>query len=148
MKVLIVGLGSIAKKHIAALRQLVPDVEFMALRSGEENQFEDIINYSRWSDIPKPDFVIISNPTNCHAETIQKAMFFDRPLFIEKPVVSKQTEIEFLEKVLREKKVVTYVACNLRFHKALKIIKERISSLSILEVNAYCGSNLSKWRPV
>ncbi len=147
MKVLIVGLGSIAKKHIAALRQLVPEVKFMALRSSNDNQYEGIINFSNWSDIHEPDFIIISNPTNCHAETIQKALAFDRPLFIEKPVVSKHSEIEFLERLLREKKVVTYVACNLRFHKALEMIKEIIPSLSILEVNVYCGSNLSQWRP-
>ena len=33
MNVLIVGLGSIARKHIAALRSLEPEVQIYALRS-------------------------------------------------------------------------------------------------------------------
>ena len=33
MRVLVIGLGSIARKHIAALRNIDPEAEILALRS-------------------------------------------------------------------------------------------------------------------
>lgn len=38
MRVLIVGLGSIARKHVAALRHIDPSVELYAMRSGRESK--------------------------------------------------------------------------------------------------------------
>ena len=88
MKILIIGLGSIARKHIKVLQELQNDVIIFALRSSssskEEKGITSILNID---DLPAiPDFIIISNPTNLHEEAIRKAIDFKVPLFIEKPV--------------------------------------------------------------
>ena len=45
MRILIIGLGSIAKKHIKALRSLSGDFKIFALRSSvNAEKYEDIIN--------------------------------------------------------------------------------------------------------
>ena len=45
MKVLIVGLGSIAKKHITALKSIDPTIEIYALRSSKYAEtFDNISN--------------------------------------------------------------------------------------------------------
>ena len=151
MNVLIVGLGSIAKKHISALRGKVKDVKFYALRSSESvTNYEDIINI--WSiselDSVKIDFAIVSNPTSQHASTIKYLLVLHCPLFIEKPL-SDSLELYDLLYEVEKNGVMTYVACNLRFLNSIRFIKEEIcnGNKRLNEVNVYCGSYLPEWRP-
>lgn len=153
MRVLIVGLGSIARKHIAALREMYgKDVEILALRSSKPSKTEeDIQNIYSWKDVQeKPDFVLISNPTVHHAVAIQEALALKVPLFIEKPALSDLAKAEELEELIAAANIPTYVACNLRFHAPLMHLKQYLDSGEygkINEVNVYCGSDLSAWRP-
>ena len=66
MVVLIIGLGSISKKHINALNEEYKNIDIYALRSGKNNiSEENVIDVNNIKDLKvKPDFVIISNPTN------------------------------------------------------------------------------------
>src|SRR5690349_17365871 len=151
MRVLIVGLGSIARKHIKALIQIDPSLEIFALRSGKPATEENgIQNMYSWDELPsKPDFILISNPTKFHKDAILKALDFNCPLFIEKPVLASVGDgIEIIQK-LKVKTEVSYVACNLRFHPCIKFLKDYLGKGKprILEVNIYCGSNLKNWRP-
>lgn len=149
MNVLIVGLGSIAKKHIAALRQIDKENRIYALRSDRNaTEYEDVYNLYSWEEALNGsyDFVLISNPTSKHRETIERLKGTGLPLFIEKPLFNS-LEGESLVKELQTKKTPTYVACNLRFLKVLGALRERIQSCTINEVNVYCGSYLPDWRP-
>jgi predicted dehydrogenase len=150
MNVLIVGLGSIAKKHIIALRGKVKDVKFYALRSSESaSNYEDIINVWSISElIPiKIDFAIISNPTSKHISTIKYLLVLNCPLFIEKPL-SDSLELNDLLTEVEKNGVMTYVACNLRFLDSIRFIKDEIcnGNKRLNEVNVYCGSYLPEWR--
>ncbi len=152
MKILIIGLGSIAKKHIKAIRQLDEDAEIYALRSNPENRNDstgitDIYNLKdiQISDL---DFILISNPTSEHFSTVQQLSTYDKPLFIEKPLFSEiNNETESLVNILESKGVITYVACNLRFLECLQELKNLLKGKIINEVNVYCGSYLPDWRP-
>jgi predicted dehydrogenase len=54
MKVLIIGLGSIGKKHVAALRCINPSIQIDALRSSNTNvELEGICNYYDFNDIKR-----------------------------------------------------------------------------------------------
>lgn len=151
MKVLIIGLGSIAKKHINSLRNIDAKTEIYALRSSKSTSnlegIVDIYNIDE-VDMPTVDFVIISNPTAMHYETIRQVCDYKKPLFIEKPLFSEITDkTEALVKKITENKQITYVACNLRFLEALQFLKKEIQGKRINEVNVYCGSYLPDWRP-
>jgi predicted dehydrogenase len=151
MTILIIGLGSIAHKHIKALRQINPEVIIFALRSIEyATEYAGIINIFSLDEMPtKPNFVIISNPTSLHDEAIIKAMILECPLFIEKPVLGSLNNSEYLSQMLKEKKIITYVACNMRFHPSILFIKKYLekNTFRINEVNIYAGSYLPDWRP-
>lgn len=150
MRVLIIGLGSIARKHIAALKALCPDVEIFALRSSvNAPQVSDVSNLYDIKLIGslQIDFIIISNPTFKHREAIENTLYLDLPLFIEKPLFDKLLKKESLLKSIKEKNIVTYVACNLRFLECLQFVKTFIADKRINEVNIYCGSYLPDWRP-
>jgi len=151
VNILIIGLGSIAKKHIVSLKQLNIIAKIYALRSKPNS--EDLEGVISIYDLNKIDlffdFAIISNPTNFHFKYIELLAEKGVNLFIEKPPISSLENIEILEKMIQESEIMTYVACNLRFHPCIQYIKEHLISNTkrINEINIYCGSYLPNWRP-
>lgn len=152
MNILIVGLGSIASKHIKAIKNLGFNPLFYALRSGViEGEINGIINIFNLEDESiNFDFAIISNPTIFHEKFIRILATKNIPLFIEKPPISSLEHFAELKKIINENNLKTYVACNLRFHPCLQFLKNfllKVSFETINEVNVYCGSYLPEWRP-
>lgn len=149
MKVLIVGLGSIARKHIDALTDIVENIEIFALRSvAGAKEFDGLTNIYTLADIPEDiSFCIVSNPTIAHKETIRSLIPLGKPLFIEKPVLANLSGADELLKQITENKLLTYVACNLRFHPAIQFLKKEMEIRKPLEFTSYCGSYLPEWRP-
>jgi predicted dehydrogenase len=151
MNILFIGLGSIAKKHIAALERLKIDFKIYALRSNLNTEcidgIENIFNLDESNTIF--DFAIISNPTHLHFEFIEKLAKKRINLFIEKPAIHTLYNYENLIQLIEDKKIKTYVACNMRFHPCIRYVRNKLNSetFKINEVNVYCGSYLPDWRP-
>lgn len=151
MNVLIIGLGSIAHKHIQALQQIQPDVRIFALRSSANAEcvkgVENILSIEKLAH--QPDFAIISTPTYLHLESINQCMKLGIPLMIEKPLLHELQPALNFEPVLATQNITTYIACNLRFHPLIVFLKSYITEHQprINEVNVYCGSYLPDWRP-
>ncbi len=153
MNILIVGLGSIARKHIAAIRRN-GDHRIYALRSGKNTSCDlegvtEIFSVDGLDDL-RLDFAIISNPTSMHLLTMELLLPLRIPLFIEKPVADDADACVDLLKKVEDAGILTYVGCNLRFLGCLSFLKEYIENNSdkrINEVNVYCGSDLRTWRP-
>ena len=152
MKVLIIGLGSIAKKHIEAIKKINQDAVIYALRSSiDAIAFTNIINLYYLADVPFDiDFILIANPTSLHSKTILNVIDLKKPLFIEKPLFDSIINNEEIVQLIEKKNIKTYVGCNLRFHPALNFIKNyiQLDNSKINEVNVYCGSYLPNWRPL
>jgi predicted dehydrogenase len=151
MNVLIVGLGSIAQKHIYALK-LIGNFTIYALRNNLQAKSEEgIINIFDLNELNIPiEFAIISNPTHLHATYISLLAKMGIPLFIEKPAIASLKDADAVMKVVTDQNLLTYVACNLRFHPCLTYLKELITPKTLAqinEVNVYCGSYLPDWRP-
>jgi predicted dehydrogenase len=150
MKVLIIGFGSIACKHYNALYEIDSKIEFYALRNNQNSKkitnVKSIYNKDEVLNFKPFDFVIISNPSFLHSDAIKTALQLNCPLFIEKPLFHKLTNDNIIDQI-NNKKILTYVACNLRFLDALKFTKDNlIPQIKINEVNIYCGSFLPNWR--
>ena len=152
MKVLIIGLGSIALKHIKALQELYPSIVIYALRrKGEPSKgIKGVIEIFDMDEIAVDtlSFILISNPTAVHYDTIQKVIRYKKPLFIEKPLfgaLSKEANDLVME--VGRQGILTYVACNLRFLESIVKIKNLLIGKRVNEVNVYCGSYLPDWRP-
>ncbi|WP_204343874.1 Gfo/Idh/MocA family protein [Psychroserpens algicola] len=150
MNILIVGLGSIAKKHIKALEHLNLDATIYALRSdANASKVENVINVFDLEAVDVSfDFAIISNPTHLHFEFIERLALKHIPLFIEKPAVHTLDNSETLTQIIKDNNIITYVACNLRFHPCLSFLWDTLQreQLRVNEVNVYCGSYLPEWR--
>jgi predicted dehydrogenase len=152
MRILIIGLGSIGRRHAKAINSVLPDAKIFALRSKlESDDCLGITNIFDFEEISSKsfDFAIISNPTSKHKETITRMLNFNIPLFIEKPIYNS-LDIEEIVRLAVSKKLLTYIACNLRFLDCIRFIKEQMSienNKRLNEVNVYCGSYLPEWRP-
>ena len=148
MRVLIIGLGSIASKHINALKLINAGVEIYALRTNPTSKSDmRVINLFNWSEVPGDiDFVIISNPTSMHYRAIQQAAELRIPLFIEKPPLADLKDAESLVSLVENSGVLTYIAFNFRFHPVINWLKKELPNKRILEIQVYCGSFLPDWR--
>jgi predicted dehydrogenase len=151
MKILIVGLGSIAKKHIISIRKCLYNPEIYALRSSiDSNIIDGIINiYDLDKDVIDFDFAIISNPTEYHYDFIMKLADRNINLFIEKPPVNSLTYVNDISHKIKTQNIQTYVACYLRHHPCIQYVKKHIdgNKFKVNEVNVYFGSFLPEWRP-
>ena len=147
MRVLLVGLGSIARKHIAALRQIEPAVQLVAWRSSRGGASMDGVADVYSLPVGEAfDFAIVSNPTSCHAATVRELLALNIPLYIEKPVFADLGHEDLLEDI-RQRGILTHVACDMRYFDTLQFIKNHLKELKVNEVNVYCGSYLPSWRP-
>jgi predicted dehydrogenase len=149
MRVLFTGLGSIALKHLSALKTLSPNLEAFGLRSTKTAaNVEGVTNIYSIEEVPSDiDFILITNPTSKHAQTIEDLLEFGFPMFIEKPVVSNPAEGDILQNKIQHLALTTYVACNMRFHPAIQFLKKEFETRKPIELSAYCGSFLPDWRP-
>jgi len=151
MTVLILGLGSIGKRHVNVLYELYKAVEIYALRSSKNAEtYKAVHNIYSLEEVEHVSFsfAIIATPTACHLKDIENLLPLEIPLFIEKPLYYN-LDIEKLLAQVKLKGIKTYVACNLRFLESLEFVKSYLKDQKygvINEVNVYCGSYLPEWR--
>lgn len=154
MNIVIIGLGSIGKKHVDAILNLDQANKFniYALRSSRKttNQYKNTLNIYTLANLAfEPDFFVVSNPTYLHFQTIQTLLSFKKPLLIEKPAVMNLQEAENLATIFGENNIPNYIGCNLRFLEVLSYAKDflEVQNLRVNEVNIYAGSHMPSWRP-
>lgn len=151
MKVLFIGYGSIAKRHIANLGQLLDDrreglVIDLVRRSpcihppGIEHVFE-----SATSSDSDYDVVFITNPTSLHYESLLSVQGKARAYFIEKPVFDRlDYDISFIS---RTDNNLYYVACPMRYTRVLRWLRQNVDLGKVRSVRALSSSYLPDWRP-
>lgn len=155
---LLVGLGSIGKRHLKNLRSIEPDSHITVWHtSPKRNESEDNITladrvvYSLEEAIfPKPDAAFITSPASSHISLAEKLVRESIDLFIEKPISASLSGIDELLKVQKTKKTLIMVGYNLRFHHPLQILKKNIENGKIgkiICIQAEAGQYLPHWRP-
>lgn len=155
MKVCFIGVGSIARRHIRNLVDIFCDkkelLEIDALRRADSvdcNELKYLSKiYNSHTELPHDyDVIFITNPTEYHAETLLSLQNKGKHFFIEKPVVSLNTE-HLLDNFAAKNDSVYYVACPLRFHKVIQYLKENLVLDDVISIRAICSSYLPDWRP-
>lgn len=153
-RILIVGLGSIGKRHLKLARELRPDADIQVLRhqkSKEVPEFasgclfhlEDALDFC-------PQIAIIANPASMHLDVAKPLAAKGVHLLIEKPLAASSEGVQSFLNTCAESKVVLMVGYNLRFLPSLQefqrlLHKDRIGK--ILSVRCEAGQNLLAWRP-
>ncbi len=149
MKILIIGLGSIGRRHATLLQKHFAH-SLYALRSANsnsENQ-DGVTSLYSWEDVDriKPDVALIANPTSLHLATALACAKRSMNLFIEKPIDCSYAKLSDVVALVKQKQVTAYVAYPLRFHPVITEIKALCAAQKILHVRAVCSSYLPDWR--
>ncbi|MFH2101708.1 MAG: Gfo/Idh/MocA family oxidoreductase [Candidatus Micrarchaeota archaeon] len=154
MKILVVGCGSIGKRHLTNLKEAGVE-EIMACDVSHENlDFANSeVGAETFTDLDKalaarPDAVMICAPPNMHLGMAKKVLEAGIDLFLEKPVAEKLEGLESL-KTLAEGKIVL-IGYNLRFNPCLEEAKKLVDEGMIgrlMHIDAYYGNYLPNWRP-
>ena len=153
MKVLIVGFGAIAKRHYENLLKIKGvQIIICTKRNNLQIKNNDVEIFSKIDDCLKqnPDVGFITNETSFHVDTAIKLAKQGLDLFIEKPLSDSTSNIKKLRKIVKEKKIITQMGCNLRFHHCIKkirklIIEDKIGK--IISIQCENGSYLPDWHP-
>jgi len=155
MKVLIVGLGSVGQRHLRNLRHIGDNkIEILAYRSRGRDikiqedmtaefgvNLEEDYNIRVFRDYTKaleqdPDAAFITCPTRLHVPMALVAVEHNCHLFIEKPLSDSLEGIDELAQISREKKLITFIGYQLRFHPGLNHVQQLMTEGRIGQVFA------------
>ena len=153
MKILVVGLGSIGKRHAKNLLECgYKNLIFCTKNKNLPRELKKIKCYKKLTLAlnQKPQVAFICNETNLHCKTAIKCAEKNCAIFIEKPLGHKLGEIKKLEKIVNNKNIFNMVGYMMRFHPAIIEIKKLIKKKYIGRLfYAYSewGEYLPKWHP-
>lgn len=156
MKWLIVGLGSIGRRHLRNLLAMGQE-NILLFRTHQSTLPEDdLARFPVETDLnqalsQKPDAAIIANPTALHLEAAIPAAEAGCHLLIEKPVAAKfDKDISVLQRAVENAGVATLVGFHFRFHPVLMKVKRLLDEGAIgrpLTFRAHWGEYLPNWHP-
>lgn len=156
MKFLIVGLGSIGIRHLKNLLGLGYK-DIILCRTGKSkmvgaDSFSYLPTYYNLDEAlaQRPDVIMITNPTALHVPVAIKAATVGCHLFIEKPVSHTLEGLDELERIVQKKKLITFIACQFRFHPHIVQIKKWVDEKKLGKVaSAYAQwcEYLPDWHP-
>ena len=154
MKILVVGYGSIGKRHVKNLSSLNQTQVSVCSKNKETWKLEKkgIKTFTTIEQAlkEKHDVAIICNETSLHIKTAIKLADNGYHIFLEKPISNSLKNIPALIKIIKRKKLITMVGCNMRFHHGIKLMKSLIDKNEIgriLSVTVENGSFMPDWHP-
>jgi predicted dehydrogenase len=153
-RVLIVGLGSIGKRHLRLARELLPNADIRVLRhqicdkllehaNGCFSSLEQAIDF-------EPQVAVIASPATFHMETALPLAQAGVHLLVEKPFSTAISSGKQLLEICREQKTVLLTGYNLRFLPSLQRLRDLLIEHAIgrvLSVRCETGQYLPSWRP-
>lgn len=159
MQVLVIGYGSIGKRHVSNLlkfneitkififtgiKEVMPIDGKIQLVDSSLYSLDNVLEHERF------DFAIIANATCEHIGTAITLAKKGIHLFIEKPLSHNLDRIDALKRIAQKNKLKILIAYNLRFLGAIRTIKElllqkRIGDIYFAQIEV--GQYLPSWRP-
>ncbi|MCM1125498.1 MAG: Gfo/Idh/MocA family oxidoreductase [Lachnospiraceae bacterium] len=154
MKICMIGLGSIGKRHLGNLvselerRKIQYQIDALrSTRSALPEKWSGIINkqYYHMGELPEDyDIAFITNPTSLHYDTIRKIVNKTKHMFIEKPVFDS-LNYNISELGLKQDNIY-YVACPLRHKSIMKHVKKIVEEDKVISARIISSSYLPAWR--
>ncbi len=154
LKALVVGYGSIGKRHIENLSKF-KNMEIIICSKRKPDQFLKQKKCKIYRTIKEclkenPQFAIVSNETHLHIKTALYLAKAGIHMLIEKPLShSLQGTYELLN-LIKKKKLVVLMGCNFRFHPSIMLMRDMIlrGDLGrVISAHVENGSFLPDWHP-
>jgi predicted dehydrogenase len=166
---LFVGLGGIGQRHLRNLRALRgAEVEVHAFRVRRERQVvSDTLQLVPGEDLEtkydvavhaeldaalakKPDVVFVTNPSSLHVDITRRALEAGAHVLVEKPLSHSLAGVAELVRESQQRKLVGYVAYQLRFHPGFVRVSEILNQGLVgrpLFAEAVVGEHLPSFHP-
>lgn len=143
MKALVIGYGSIGRRHARVLAGMGHAVAFVTRAETIEAP------YTRYADLAAaliefaPDYVIVANDTGLHGPTLARLAdhAYGGITLVEKPLLVSAQE------ALRLPAGPVFVGYTLRFHPLFQRLRTLLHEQPIWTLSAYVGQYLPDWRP-
>lgn len=141
MKVLLIGFGSIGRRHYEVLSGFSQISEIHVVT---KQSLENITRFSHLDEVNNIhcyDYFLIASETNKHFEQLNwlNANVSNKKIFCEKPLFDKNQPLKGSSNNI-------FIGYVLRFHPLLQKIKSLIGGGRILNLSVECGSYLPLWR--
>lgn len=153
-RLLVVGLGSIGRRHARISRQLVPTAHIAAWRhrlTAEPLPVEVESSFTSLDEVVAfaPQAAVVASPATHHLDAAMALASAGVHLLVEKPIAASAAGVQALLDRCAEREVVLMTGYNMRFLPSL----DRFRALLVegvvgrpLSVRAECGSYLPSWR--
>ncbi|MEI7026252.1 Gfo/Idh/MocA family protein [Paenibacillus sp. y28] len=139
MNVLVVGYGSIGRRHCRLLQELGCTVAVVSRQ--EDVPFPCYASLEEALRFAEPDYVVVANRTHEHYPTLAhlRTLGYQGAILMEKPLFDSALLLQpsYLQSV--------FTAYNLRFHPVLQRLK-RLLKPPVISVQVYAGQYLPDWR--
>lgn len=154
-RLLVVGLGSIGRRHARVARQVRPGVTVAAWRHrpSDEPLPADVAT-AVWSLEAalafSPHAAVVASPASYHLEAALALASAGVPLLVEKPIASQSTGVAELIATCEQRGLTLMTGYNLRFLPSLQRFRELLGAGvvgTVLSVRAEAGQYLPSWRP-
>ena len=136
---LVIGYGSIGKKHAKILKNL-KEVDEVVVLTSQKNTYRKISSLHEIKRL-NPFYIVVASPTNKHYEQLRflEKNFSKKKILVEKPLFEKVFNLQI-------KKNKVYIGYNLRFNPLIIFIKKILKKINVIFVSVYCGYHLPYWR--
>ena len=153
--VVVIGSGSIGRRHASNLVKLGADVGVVSGRVEQRKYWATQLPENRIfateakALASSPDAVVIANVTSRHLDSAIAAAERGCALFIEKPLSNCADKVRSLSDLAESRGLVVEIGCMLRLHPNLLFIHQFLRDLGepIYTVRACVGQYLPDWRP-
>jgi predicted dehydrogenase len=155
MRALIVGYGSIARRHLDNLRALGLR-EFLVYRpAGRPGEAPADLQFTAGiaeALHAKPDLAVIASPSASHIDALAPLLEARIPCYVEKPPVTEATDIQRVRTLVGSvaTDTVTLAGYNFRFLASLRRLREELRAGLIgqpVRASLQAGQWLPDWRP-
>jgi len=142
LKVLLIGYGSIGKRHFDILSDFDEVDSINVVTKQNIDNVKTFKSLKDIEDINVYDYFIIANETSKHYEQLDYVCKYttNKNILVEKPLFDKEYTLESCDNNV-------FVAYNLRFHPLLQKLKEILKDEDVYYANVLAGQYLPTWRP-
>jgi len=155
VKVGLIGFGSIARRHLANIRQLRGDAHIVVCRMHSRQSVPPELADEVVFDLEElakrqPDVAFITGPAPTHVETGLAMARCGADIFIEKPLSDSLEGTAELAQVCEDAGRIFMLGYTMRFHEPLRLLRQNLLDGAIgrvLCVRAEVGQYLPEWRP-
>ena len=132
MKVLVVGVGSIGRRHAANLRAL--GVGSVSVTDPDAARLGHVARELGLRAVPHlaagldggPDAVVVCAPTHRHLEIAEAAVEAGAHVLVEKPLAHSLEGVDRLAEAAARRRRGIYVGCNMRFHPGVATVRSAL----------------------